>query len=69
MKKKVVCGLVLNIQCVCISISFSVYSIFALCEYLVVFSNIAFHYTAKYDFTDQQMSLAGGENEESHKEM
>ncbi|XP_048774040.2 post-GPI attachment to proteins factor 2-like isoform X2 [Ostrea edulis] len=46
-----------------------VYSIFALCEYLVVFSNIAFHYTAKYDFTDQQMSLAGGENEESHKEM
>lgn len=46
-----------------------VYSIFALCEYLVVFSNIAFHYTAKYDFSDQQVLLAGEESGEHPKEM
>lgn len=46
-----------------------VYSIFALCEYLVVFSNIAFHYTAKYDFSDQQVLLAGEESGDHPKEM
>ncbi|XP_061183638.1 post-GPI attachment to proteins factor 2-like isoform X1 [Saccostrea echinata] len=46
-----------------------VYSIFALCEYLVVFSNIAFHYTAKYDFSDQQVLLSGEESGNAYKEM
>nr|XP_022321214.1 post-GPI attachment to proteins factor 2-like [Crassostrea virginica] len=46
-----------------------VYSLFALCEYLVVFSNIAFHYTAKFDFSDQQVLLAGEESGEHPKQM
>ena len=49
--------------------SVSVYSLFALCEYLVVFSNIAFHYTAKFDFSDQQVLLAGEESGEHPKQM
>lgn len=42
---------------------FSVYTGFAACEYLVVFTNIAFHYTARLDFHDQYLSLKG----ESHR--
>lgn len=40
-----------------------VYTGFAACEYLVVFTNIAFHYTARLDFHDQYLSLKG----ESHR--
>lgn len=40
-----------------------VYTGFAACEYLVVFTNIAFHYTANLDFHDQYLSLKG----ESHR--
>ncbi|KAK3100602.1 hypothetical protein FSP39_022374 [Pinctada imbricata] len=34
-----------------------VYTMFAAAEYLTVFSNIAFHYTASYDFSDCSISI------------
>lgn len=43
----------------------AVYTLFALCEYIVVLSNMGFHMTAYWDFADQWMHVSAPTSNQS----